>query len=469
MSLDPRDIDNELGSRLVNYYLDRLDESPSLHDKVEFDIIFSCFTADLESRLEVLKKYDFSDCDLKALTQSLRELTNRIIQSKEGLWLKDFNKFDDLEERHQIIMNGDMDKISKIYWLLEDCKRYGTLPFAGLARAGFIAVQFLRSLINVGIFSNEDYNNFMNCLDTVSGRITRDFHNLDKSYFLKLYGHLRPGTYDILSPRYDEAPDLYFDWTQKSERDNDKKNFSLSEEQISSIHDLLEEHQLNDDVIGLFNFFQKSIEGREYGKFLFTRNISDALKLFRELSNDFNIDAEELSYANIDVIYNLYSSTVDSKVILLESIERGKRQYAITKSIIMPPLIRGSDDIWGFEMPVSEPNFITLNSVTANVTNHNQRDKLKDGIVMIPNADPGYDWIFSHEISGLVTAYGGVNSHMAIRASELGIPAVIGAGEILFNSWNKAEILHLDCANRRVEIIKSNGHPEELIQLYGQL
>ena len=28
----------------------------------------------------------------------------------------------------------------KIYWLLEYCKRYGTLPFAGLARAGFIAV-----------------------------------------------------------------------------------------------------------------------------------------------------------------------------------------------------------------------------------------------------------------------------------------------------------------------------------------
>ena len=43
-----------------------------------------------------------------------------------------------------------IDKISRIYWLLEDCKRYGTLPFAGLARAGFIAVQLLRSLVAVG-------------------------------------------------------------------------------------------------------------------------------------------------------------------------------------------------------------------------------------------------------------------------------------------------------------------------------
>ena len=27
--------------------------------------------------------------------------------------------------------------MTKVYWLLEDCRRYGTLPFAGLARAGF--------------------------------------------------------------------------------------------------------------------------------------------------------------------------------------------------------------------------------------------------------------------------------------------------------------------------------------------
>ena len=39
-----------------------------------------------------------------------------------------------------------------------------------------------------------------------------DKRKLDKKNFLKKYGHLRPGTYDILSPRYDEAPDLYFDW-----------------------------------------------------------------------------------------------------------------------------------------------------------------------------------------------------------------------------------------------------------------
>lgn len=47
-------------------------------------------------------------------------------------------------------------------------------------------------------------------------------------------------------------------------------------------------------------------------------------------------------------------------------------------------------------------------------------------ILLIPSADLGYDWIFSHGIRGFITIYGGTNSHMAIRAGELGVSAVIG-------------------------------------------
>ena len=36
---------------------------------------------------------------------------------------------------------------------------------------------------------------------------------------------------------------------------------------------------------------------------------------------------------------------------------------------------------------------------------------------------------FSHNIAGLITQYGGTNSHMAIRCAELGIPAAIGIGD----------------------------------------
>jgi phosphoenolpyruvate-protein kinase (PTS system EI component) len=74
-------------------------------------------------------------------------------------------------------------------------------------------------------------------------------------------------------------------------------------------------------------------------------------------------------------------------------------------------------------------------------------------ILFLPSADPGFDWIFTRGISGFVTQFGGANSHMAIRASELGIPAVIGAGETLFQQWQTARQLCLDCTNQTVSVI----------------
>ena len=53
----------------------------------------------------------------------------------------------------------------------------------------------------------------------------------------------------------------------------------------------------------------------------------------------------------------------------------------------------------------------------------------KNNIILIENADPGFDFLFGLGIKGLITRYGGVNSHMAIRCLEENIPACIGIGE----------------------------------------
>ena len=70
---------------------------------------------------------------------------------------------------------------------------------------------------------------------------------------------------------------------------------------------------------------------------------------------------------------------------------------------------------------------------------------------MIESADPGFDWIFGKGVAGLITVYGGVNSHMAIRANELGLPAIIGVGDQQFQILKSKSSVFIDCLNKRYE------------------
>lgn len=460
-SFIPAGLEEELSEKLVNYYLDRLAENPAKHDKAEFDIVFSCYTFDLPERIQILGEYDFSEEEINKIIDALRDVTNNIIDHKSGLWRKDYGKIQILNKRYTQIMESSFSNLEKVYWLLEDCKRYGTLPFAGLARAAFIAVQILQSLVACEIITKADYESFMSEVNTVSSDMNADFQELSQSAFLRKYGHLRPGTYDITSLRYDEAPELYFNWNEKKESaepaEKGKEQFRLSLQQLNLLKEKLRDNGLTNDILELMDFIRTVIEGREYGKFAFTRNLSMALKLIEEIGLEEGIAKEDCAFINIHDIYELYASAKDIRASLLYSIQRGKQDYVITQSLTLPPVIVSAQDALQFYYPDSEPNYITSKRAVGAVCILEagaDMDQIDGKIVLIPSADPGYDWIFSHEIKGFITMYGGANSHMAIRAGELSIPAVVGIGEKNFEKYKKAQILEIDTTSKLVKILK---------------
>jgi len=402
----------------------------------------------------VLAGHGFSPDDLAELAGALRRLTNRIMHGETALWRCDRAKIDQLAERLPAIRDANLDKISRIYWLIEDCKRYGTLPFAGLARAGFIAVQMLQSFVEAAVLSVEEAATFMASVNTVGARIGRDFAQLSRADFLARYGHLRPGTYDILSPRYDEAPDLYFDWSSAQPTLSALPRFALSIEQLRHIEQLLKEHRLDIDVLGLIEFIKAGIEGREYAKFVFTRSLSDALSLIGQVGAEHGLSEEDCAFLDYDTMRALYSESGSVRETLRKSVIQGRERHALTRTLVLPPVIASPDDVFAFHLPPSQPNFITQKSVTAQTASVGDPPESFAGrILFVPSADPGFDWIFTRDIGGFVTQFGGANSHMAIRAGELGIPAVIGAGEALFEQWRKARKLCLNCTNQRVSVI----------------
>jgi len=453
-SFIPANLEENLARRLVDYYIDRLISKPTLHDKIEFKIVFSCYTFDLTRRLKRLEDFGFSSRDQKTIAESLCQLTNQIIHPSEGLWRSDVAKIEILNIRREKLLSSNLEPIECIYWLLEDIKHYGTLPFAGLARTSFIAVQMLNSLVAMEVFSQSDYDSFIRNISTVSSQLAQDWAKLDKSTFLDCYGHLRPGTYDILSPRYDETPELYFDWKERSVLFEPVKPFSPTLPQKQEIIKLLKANNLDTDPVGLFDFIEAGIKWRELAKFHFTRNLSDALTLMSKVGEKYGIERDDLAYSNVHVFQQPHETVKNMERLLISSIEQGKARYVETQKVSLPPLITTPENVWSFEWPDAEPNFITQKQITAPVLYYEVCASPIGALVCIPNADPGFDWLFAHPIAGLITAWGGPNSHMAIRAGELGLPAVIGAGEVLYRQWSKAQYLHVDCAGRRVKIIK---------------
>lgn len=459
-SFIPKKLNENIAKKLMNYYIDKLNETPAYHDKVEFEIVFSCYYLSLPEKLKVLRSKDFSDKEIKQIEFTLLELTNQIIKPKDGLYKKDILKSNILEQKYNDIVNSELSIIDKIYWLLEDCKRYGTLPFAGVARAAFIAVQFLRSFVECNIITKEESNNFLNSLNTVNRQMNMDLKilkkgEMDKKIFLEKYGHIRPGTYDITSLRYDENFEGYFSSEEVLEQDN--CTFTFSDLQKNQISNELQQSGIEVSVDELITFMRESIEGREYVKFIFTKSLSRCIELIKELGIKYNISNSDMAYLNVQKIRELYSCLdhMDLYDNFIADIKSNKQLYEYTKAVKLPSVILKADDIYQYHLLEEEPNFITHKDIIGECVIEEMliKSELENKIILISSADPGYDFLFSKNIGGLITLFGGANSHMAIRCAELGIPAVIGVGESNFSKWKNAKVLEINCLNKQVKII----------------
>jgi len=456
-SFIPKDLSPQLASKLADYYLDRLRNTPAFHDKVEFDILYTCSFPGIGQKLKVLLDHGFTEDELDRIKFSLLNLTNQMPERVEA----DLAQVRKLRPRHELIVQSEMSLVQKIYWLLEDCRRFGTLPFAGLARGGFVAMQFLHALVDKGVITEDERSRYMTGLNTISREIAHDTAawrqgDLSRETFLERYGHLRPGTYDICSYRYDEAFEQYFADGEGGE-ETLPTPYRFSAEQRVAIDALLQENGLRFDVAGFEGFIRSAIEGREYGKFVFTRSLSEAMRHIEKLGDRVGLTRDEMSYVNVRTISELHA-TLDHRDlhdVLLQDIENNRAAYRMTRALRLPPLIRDVEDVEHFVVDGGQPNFITMGRVEAKVVPESRLtdEDLAGAVIAIGSADPGYDWLFTRGIGGLITEFGGVNSHMAIRAAELDIPAVIGCGETNFRRWSAARRVDLDCAAQIVRVL----------------
>lgn len=463
----PASLNDSIGEKLINAWLDRLDTHSEYHDKVEFEIAHTCFELGFEQSFTQRFPGLLSLQELQDYQEALLTLTNQLLDtSKQGNLQHSLNQVNNLALRQQDRLKTDLDNIvdplQRAGELLDECQQMGTLPFACLARHGFIAEALLRSLVSAGALSSQRVESLKHSIHTVTSDLVSDFQKaaVDAQSlleFMRHYGHLRPGTYDITSLRYDECRDLFNAQTSSTEKKQSGMVFEFTADEQQRISKLFKENGLALTPEQFQLYTSLAVKGRELGKFVFTRNLSDALHCMARWGEENGLSREDVSYLDWQDIYSSSLSPVldyqDRHFLDLTAAAEKSLRSALP--LRLGYLLRDARDVYIIPLSRYEPNFVTIKSVTGEPvlldSKSSASQSLFSKIVCIRNADPGFDWIFTKGICGLITQYGGANSHMAIRCAEFGIPAAIGCGEQTFNRMVKADEVLLNCHNRTLQ------------------
>ena len=466
-SFIPATVADELAGRCINFYLSWLRDRPELHDKIEFSVVPTCYTANFSKWSERLKTYGaFTDDDVEQIEQGLKAITSSAFNRVDA----DLNTIKLLQDRYEKLQQHEnISDLDRLYFLMSDCCRFGTLPFAHLARSGFVAITLLKDAVDVGVITSESLEHFLASIKTVSHDFNQSAQEVaegkkDWDEFVAEYGHLRPGTYDITSPQYADDPDYFLRPVVEQ-----KKNFINFEDASNSKWEIekkaffksLGKLGLPSDPIVVERFLRTAIEGREYAKFAFSKSLSEALECVAKIGGSLGFKREDIENLSIQDLLSLRDISYNADDIhkgFSEKIGYQQHLRKVSTGCKLPPLICDVSDFDYFTLGSSMPNFIGSKQIRAECVDlskdKNKQVDISGKIVLILQADPGYDWIFSKQISGLITMYGGANSHMAIRSAEFGLPAAIGIGQQKYQKYVQAKILELSPAQCSVKIIQ---------------
>lgn len=460
-SLIPETLPKDLTKKLVNYYHERLEEDLSAHDKIEFEIVFSSYDFMTEKNSRRLSGHGFSEQERSLIVSEIKALTLKAVYNHNAILAQDKASINILEftrseiEKIGMHCTNAKELIATVKWLLEAITRYGTPQFARQARMAFMAKAFLKTLVEAGYYSQKEIDRFMHSISTVSTEFNEDFEayskgRMSKEEFDSKYGHLRSGTYDIRTERYDAMN--FRPVSAKGKRTKVKKNAAID---LTPLQQALDESGIHLPAEVFQKFLISAIEQREYFKFEFTRSLSLVIEWIRKIGQRMGFLTDELSWLTIEDLegYDMSVPMEQLKERWSNLIQERHQTFRLNRSVLLPEIIFSSGSIDIIPVYEARPNFITSKRVAGEVVLLEEDEDVDiDGkIVVVPQADPGYEWIFTKHIKGFITKYGGAASHMAIRCAEFDIPAAVGCGAKIYHTVSKMNYLELDCRNGTIQ------------------
>ncbi|MCX4581282.1 PEP-utilizing enzyme [Streptomyces sp. NBC_01571] len=440
-SFVPAGLDEPLAAAVLRAMGERLVTDPGAHDKVEFEIAATCWTPRVADRTAYLAGAGIGSSARRRLHEQLLAVTRGGVQRllDDAAWLEQAaapTRADAGAGRLAATLNG---------------ARTAALRFAHLARAGFVATDLLRVLEAEGLADRRE--EWMHGLGTPAAALRRDacevtVGRLDWEAFVDRYRWIRPGTYDLAVPAYGDDPEGYLrplltvPWDEPSAAAApwSGRNSGAVTRAVAP---------LGLDANGLEAFCRAGITGREYGKALYAQWVSAVLEAARAHGRTNGLPSGDVRFLRIGDLLAGAPGRWPGLV------TRRRANAAVCALVELPDLVTAPQALDCFVRGPGRANFVTSGQASGPVhTNPAPSYPPPPGVVIVLEAaDPGYDWVFAHRPGALVTAYGGANSHMAIRCAELGVPAAIGVGTATHALVAAARSVAVDAAAGRVDVL----------------
>ena len=177
----PKSLNEKTSEKLIEFFLEKLKKKNFLHDKIEFKIVPTCYQSNLDVYLnKTLKKNE-----IYKYKKSLIELTSKIINPKYKIVQNEIKLIKKLEDESIKIFNSKLSEIQKIFLLINTCQKYGTLPFAGLARCAFISKKIINNLVDDKILKKSSSENFLASIKTIVNELNKDLIKLKENKIKK--------------------------------------------------------------------------------------------------------------------------------------------------------------------------------------------------------------------------------------------------------------------------------------------
>lgn len=345
----PKAVDEQLRYKLTEYYGEKLKNNKSAHAQIEYEIIYNTYDFNIEDRLGELAEHGFTEAEIQTLKNSLHEVTGYTLRHYDGMCSEDMNSIEtmvnlrhEIRNQHPLQENNVMKLYKYISELLDSIKKYGTPQFVRQERCAVMAECFCRSLVDKGYFTQTEMDAFKSSISTVKVEFERDYRRyangiMSREEFNKLYGHLRPETYDIRTDCYRNMDSEAVVAELEAEANMTGEARLLDTDKLKQA---IADAEFNITPEKLMDFIIRSTKNKEYFRFEFTKSLSLILEIIIKLGDKLGIAREDMSYLEIQDLLSYHSR--DSYI---QIIEQRRDMYHANTYLILPEVIFAVGDI----------------------------------------------------------------------------------------------------------------------------